>query len=323
MKKLLLRFLIIMTTSGILHSEDAIRVSEAILQEILQEMKSVVEKSTNSTIKNTIVLPIQQIETGQLKFNIVEKIDNIEESYLGNAMFTFYTEDLDRPQEITVEEKLLRFHKDYRSLIMTILIHELSHANDFYKDREYMNSIRDNKLEKYLYEMDSIYIEAQFAEAAQSQNYEMSPLETFLISSMKEDNLALASMILLQKDNKLIWYLIQIKDQFFNDERTLTSLLEEVESYGASLLDEWNLEHKESDLSWSKYGIMISMKSFQEFAGNILNGVFTEETLITEKETIDSINGIMSNLYNEVNSQWASTKNYRDQLNDYVMKGDQ
>jgi len=316
MKKIIGIIVFILVT-GNLSSQDYTE-SENTVRKLISELVSVVENSPNSTLKKTLELPLEKFYSDELHFQIVEKVDGYNDSYLGHGMFSFF-ENPESPQIITIEDKLLRFYPENRSLIMAVIMHEFSHANNYYADPEHMRAIRDNKLEKYLYEMDAMFIEAQFIEAAESDEYTLSRFESFLLTSMIDDNLALASLITRKIDNKLVWSMIRIKDNYINEKLTFDLLISDLNLIGSSLLEDWNQEQRDSELSWAKLVHMIKMKTFQQFVGTIINGVITDQILQDFQQEIDDINSLIDSLFEEIDSQWSSTSDYRDQLTDYIM----
>lgn len=80
----------------------------------------------------------------------------------------------------------------------------------------------------------------------------------------KLNNMATASLILRDTDNNLIWELIGIKDEVFSGNITVDEMLTEIIDIAKTMLEQWELQQKNSSLTWEKLYLMISMKTYQQ-----------------------------------------------------------
>ncbi len=312
MKKILIIFIYILIPCFIFAQEKLDDVQ--IVRNLLGELSNIIEDCDNDLLKETFDLPMQKFRNNELHFEITDKIDGLDDSVLGNAAFTYYTKNKDKPQIITLEEKLLRFYPENNSIIMMVIFHELSHAQNYYNDTEYYISISDNKLEKYLYEMDAIYLETLFIEECRIKKYNITGFEKFLLASLKDDNLGMASLVFLKKDNKLVWRLIGMIDRYKDGNWTIEELVSEISIFGHTFLDRWLNKFKKSENDWSRLVNLVQMKTFDYHLAGIINQVITSEIVSKMDIEIQEINSLKIKMQEEYVPLWDFIDDYSNNM---------
>ncbi|MCK5199252.1 MAG: hypothetical protein KAR21_12920 [Spirochaetales bacterium] len=320
MKKILIIFTCILIPYFLFAQEKLDDIQ--IVRNLLGELTNIIENSDNDLLKENFNLPMQKFRDNELHFEITDKIENLDDSILGNAVFTYYTKNKDKPQIITIEEKLLRFYPENNSIIMMVIFHELSHAHNYYSDTEHYLSISDNKLEKYLYEMDAIYLETLFIEECKKKKYNITGFEEFLLTSLKDDNLGMASLVFLKKDNKLIWRLIGMIDWHKDGNWTIEELVSEVSILGHTLLDRWQNEIKNSKNDWNRFVSLVQMKTFDYHLAGIINQVITSEIVSKMDSEIQEINSIKIKMQEEYIPLWDFINDYSNNMIKDFFKGE-
>lgn len=287
------------------------RSNEVVFEELLEEIEEVILSSNNEMLQNILALTYDKIKNGELKIVIQDKITSLPFSKLGNAAFQYNVGSKKRQNPtLLIETKLFRFYPKNKSLIMGIIIHELTHAYMYYNDYDTFIGSKDSDLEGYLYEMDSLYAEAQFFELCKKRRMPLTKFEKFLIKSVRKDNLEVASQKIYKTDNGLVWYLIHAKNDVLNKKITHKEYFKLIQDHGEDLLSRW--EHAKGANEWEQYKICIEMFTFSTYMGVIANQCLTQEAINDLKNEIDVIIEIQQRCYQLVVENYNIVEDYHN-----------
>ncbi len=118
---------------------------------------------------------------------------------------------------IAVNHALLDSARTRPTLAMTIIMHEMKHARDFFAVGEAYKEYMKNRLESFMYEMDAIFIEALFIRDFLRPRYkDLTGFERYVLASLEKDNLASVASIFLETDMDLTYDLYELGKKLDN-----------------------------------------------------------------------------------------------------------
>ncbi len=319
MKKIICRILFILTTTILFLSCVSTDMPEktdiGIIDELHKEIRDIISNGDNELLKDMIFVTDYQISNDNLNIYIVDTIEELEESKMGNAIFQYMTNESSILPKIIIERKILRFLPDNKSLVMGILIHELSHAYMYFNNKEVFKSLSENILDKYLYEMDSLYIEALFYKECQKLEYKYKRFEYYITQSLENDNLGDASLFLYKVDNKLIWHMLSLNDEVISGDMTYPDLFKTVIELSQTLIQNWkeNIEDNEK-----RYKNLISITTFDQYIAFTLGQILTDDSAKENIEAIEELNLIKSEMARITNENWPFTINFNNYMTTWI-----
>ena len=278
------------------------------LRMLLDEIYSIIKNTNNEYLIKAYNEPINQFN----KNNLILKIDkNTSNSILGRASFSFNVND-DAKQYINIEEKVLRFYPENKSLIMAILMHEFKHASDYYKNKDYFKQIQESKVEQYLYEMDALYIESLFINECLKLDYKLSNFEKFFMNSNIEDNLQIVSVILTNTDKEMIYYFYAERLKCYNEEITKSEYLNLLLKYSDQILMNYKGNINTDD--WDSFYFATQLQTYINFVPEFADSILTKDGLKTCSDVISKLNKKLDEFRSMIESEMDNYKIYNDKI---------
>lgn len=288
----------------------SVRGDDEILEKLFSEMGQIILASNNELLQDIYKQTSLKINQGHLKLTVRDKIENQSPSKIGNAVFQYnFNSKKGSNPEISIERKLLRFYPKNKSLIMGVLIHELTHAYFYFTDHKAFLANRESQLETYLYEMDAIYAEAMLFTLCKGKGSKILKFEEFLIESNKNNNLAVASIKLFQTDNELVWELIHFKNAVIDKKATHKDFFDFIQKQGEDILTRWDSSNKFN--KWERYRLCVELLTFNSYIGVIANQCLTSEIINDLSKEIGELQSLQDRIYRLANSNYDIVLEYQ------------
>ena len=180
---------------------------------------SVQQKETNNTeIIEDLLTGISEIIYGSRNGMLKDMLDIVMENYHKNNLVIKAKDGIPGGEMTLSGIAAFSFDKKPGSFPQTITI-----------DSRFLELYPDNKS----------LIMAVIVELCEERGYRLTKFESILLESLKEDNLANASVIFLKVNNQLIWNIISWKNLFKNGEATVEEIFSYILFYGNRLMEEW------------------------------------------------------------------------------------
>jgi hypothetical protein len=241
-----------------------LELCERNLRLILTEMEDIVEKhNKNDIVYETFADVRLKSSTGRMHYSISMKDDCRK---LGGGYFGISEEE--SVPVISLCQEYLSPYPKHRTFVYCTLIHEMKHAHDYFVYGDLYIEASKNVLERYLFQIDALYVEALFI-----QNYlrpelpSLAPYEEFILNSLQHDDLQRASQILLRVDRDLIHTMIDLQEGYLGGETDLKEFLISFRNLGNSILGS---THTSSGNEWSTYASLVGTHTYQLFASIIV-----------------------------------------------------
>jgi hypothetical protein len=107
---------------------------------------------------------------------------------------------------IEVNHALLDSARTHPTLAMTVIMHEMKHAHDYFTIGDEYKKYMKNRLEEFMYEMDALFIEALFIRDFLSPRYKnLTVFEQYVLASLEKDNLASVAVVFMAVDMDLTY----------------------------------------------------------------------------------------------------------------------
>jgi hypothetical protein len=188
---------------------------------------------------------------------------------LFGACFNFSLDDPTQKPVISLDKTLLSLYPRQKSLVFSLLIHEIQHAYNYFVDHEAFVTTYNNLLENYLYEMDAYHVEALFIrDVLIPQDYPLTDFEKLLVVSFENDNLDYFSFVFINLDMRLVYYLYNVT----LNKQSVEKNIEELLRVGNELIDLF--KYPEQDDKWNQFVSLIPMHTYcrfiQQYVYNVL-----------------------------------------------------
>ncbi|MCK4907227.1 MAG: hypothetical protein KAS64_06740 [Spirochaetes bacterium] len=206
---------------------------------------------------------IKYAENGRLQF--IAKDFSVKKEFDSEAYFSSNIKDKTRTV-ILVKKRLLTQFKTQPSIVYSILIHELHHAYDYYKQRKhFIGAAKKIHFEKVLYEFDACISEAIFiAKVLIPEKYKLTKFETFLYKSHKAGHIFVFAAYILGVD-------IQVIFNIYNEYMSASSLKKTFNKFiftGKRLLGMYK-KAKKSKNKTQKYYTIIALKTYIKYTPSL------------------------------------------------------
>jgi hypothetical protein len=193
---------------------------------------------------------------------------------------------LDKENQPCLELKrsLIELYPKYKSYVFAVLMHEVSHANNYLWDPEaFVKRPKEDRLERYLYEMDAMYLEAQFIrDVSKPKGWKLSPFETYLLESLAKDDLASASTVFQSIDMDFVYTFYKAR----SGPEPLEVLGKRFVAAGRSMKEDFLRSEHAGE--WERYRCLVSVRSFvtlgSQLAATLVNHKNPE---VDPKDTIE------------------------------------
>ncbi len=292
MKKVVLVYLFLTVLFSI-NSADLEKYGKKIDQ-ILGLMEEMIEKNNVSILLERIQLIRTKLNSYDLMFSIDSKIEKNIFTGIGFAI----PKDRSKKPYIYFYEEIFYLYDKQPSIVMSALMHEISHAYDFFTNEELVLVSFENELERFLFEMDAYYIEAEFInEVLKKENYKLSKFEYLLGNSLTDDNLDYFSIAFKGVDMEQVYY--HTKFASSNDLETTIELYRQV---GENILQNFNLSEDDDD--WIKYQKIAPVFTYFYFIPQLTFDVLSNKS----SKKIDNKNFSLEKEYPDLYSTWIKVR---------------
>jgi hypothetical protein len=312
MKRYVLILLASILTSQLGFSQTAGETVESKIEAILRELASIVRADTSELVADTINCGLSRIQQNMLRVVVVP---DSEYATLGQARFQCYVDDPARAPEISLNKKTLDLYPQKNSLLMALFVNQFKRACDYFAHTTWYTEHRDNILERYLYDMDALYVEAQFIkQCILDSDYEMTKLESFIVSSLDKDDLSGASVLLFGVDKNIVYDLYtkrrRVADGKLNTDELLRSCVELGRKLAISDLDTVN---------WSTFIDIVRMRTYEKYLAPLINPIISQQVLDDDAQIVNEINELRTSIYQKYSLRWQEFDNYRLALYDNMI----
>jgi hypothetical protein len=238
---------------------------------IFYELCDLVE---NSNPANEIL--VQRIDLIRSKIEHNKLLLLMTDEALSNALFgAYFSFSLDNSKQkpvISLDKYLLALYPRQKSLVFSLLIHELQHAYNYFMNYKAFITTYNNLLENYLYEMDAYHVEALFIrDVLMTQNFPLTDFEKLLVSSFENDNLDYFSFVFKNLDMRLVYYLYNVT----LNKQSAEENIEELIHVGKELIDFFKFP--EQDDEWKQFVSLIPMHTYCRFIQQCVYNVLVEK----------------------------------------------
>ncbi|MBN1798882.1 MAG: hypothetical protein JW822_09910 [Spirochaetales bacterium] len=241
--------------------------SERLLQ-IFYELCDLVENShpANEMLCQRVALIRTKRESYELLLLMSDQaVSNVHYG----AQFNYSPDNPEQKPIIIVEKNLLALYPRQKSLVFSLLIHEMQHAYNYFIDYKAFTSTYNNLLENYLYEMDAYHVEALLIrDVLIPHKLPLTDFGKLLVSSFKNDNLDYFSYVFKNLDMSLVYYLCDVT----LDKQSAEKNIREFIRVGNQLID--SFEFPEQDNEWNRFITLIPMHTYcrfiQQYVYNVL-----------------------------------------------------
>lgn len=221
-------------------------------------------KYIDKTVYNTIDFIKKKIDRKELLLLVDHK--NESNDILTGAYFvaSFFKPEKNKPY-ILFNKNLIEIFNYQKSIVFSMFIHEIKHAYDYYTNYGLFKVTDNNMLEKYMFQMDALYIEALLLEKyLVPNNFNLTDFEKILLNSHQKNNLYDYSLIFELTDMKLVYYLYNL----VMDKNTYEDNFKSITDIGKILIDGFEDINKEQD-EWVKFRKLIAVYSYINYINQI------------------------------------------------------
>lgn len=173
------------------------------------------------------------LKKGRLTFTI----DLESNSILDGALFIVTTDGQPR---IQLSNGLITLYRYQPTVLMSVLLHELTHAYFYLTMGEEFISASNDRKERNWYEADAIHNEAVFIEQCLAPYYKLSSFEQFVLESWHSDNIDSASIVMVRESSETILVFHRLTQTYIQGAITAEEAYAEIEEYTSSILEIYN-----------------------------------------------------------------------------------
>ncbi len=249
-------------------------------------------KSTPPKTQDTRIYTIFNKTLLNFKTNfLIDYAKTIQENVSKNAIILSVDYDSDSPKEfqdyvkffcnmspsqnnpsyIQFHHKFPELYNKHPGLAMTLLTHELGMFCLYIKDKAFFTKNIENRVENFMFTMDTYYIDAKFLEALYKNEPGLlktkTQFEDFLLLSNKENNLASVSQLLLGTDIEMTYALYSYRE----NDKSLEDAITVFKKMETSAIDQ--LHYPEQD-SLTNYINTVPAYTLINLGPNLLASVY-------------------------------------------------
>lgn len=233
---------------------------------IFNELYDLIEsnKANNKVVFEIINYIKKKIDNDELLLLVDHK--NESKDILSGAFFSAVFGDSKKNKPYVLFNKnIIDVFYCQKSIVFSMLIHEIRHAYDYYTNYGLFKVTDKNRLERYMFQMDALHLEALLIkDFLIPNNYNLTDFEKILLESYQNDNLFDYSLIFESTDMHLIYYLYKLLNNSDSYEDCLNKLI----GAGNGVIDDFK-KIKSSDEDWKKYRKYVSLFSYYNYINQI------------------------------------------------------
>jgi hypothetical protein len=256
----------------------------------------------NEHVFNAIDLCFNKFKEKKLGVHID---DSLPKDIFGGMQFEFNIDNKINPT-ILISPYMITLYKTRPSVVFSALAHEMQHAKSYFDNTDFFISMRKSDLERYLYELDSYNIEANFIKTYLiNKKFTLTSFESILIKSYEEDYLDTFSFGLLGHDMKFAFYLIDI-------EKKQISYQEKIKLINQCLSDLETAEFKNEGSDWDKYRQIVTLYSALKFSPQTIRNIEVKHNKIitTTEYHMKNQNPELYNILLNIEKKFTSISKY-------------
>ncbi len=236
---------------------------------IFNELYNLIEsnKLKDKVTFETIDYIKKKIENNELLLLVDHK--NESKDILTGAFFAAAFDSQKNKPYILFNKNIINIFYRQKSIVFSMLIHEIRHAYDYFTNYGLFKVTINNLLERYLFQMDALHIEALLIKNFLiPNNYNLTEFEKILLDSFQNNNLYEYSLIFESTEMHLIYYLYEL----INNNETYEDCLNKVLGAGNNVLYDFK-KLKDNDEDWKKYQVYISLYSYIKYINQIVYSI--------------------------------------------------
>ncbi|HQE57689.1 MAG TPA: hypothetical protein PLA54_00705 [Spirochaetota bacterium] len=281
MRRFFMYGIIVLLSSNLVFSQntkDNIAKAELILSDLKNVIVSGKSKKYDPVV-SVVNFCFEEFRKKRLAINIYE---SLPENIYGGMQFMFYVNDSGQLPVILISPYMLEIYDKHPSIVLSALVHEMQHAKSYFDQPEFHRAMYNVDLEKYLFELDALNIEANFIiNYLQPNNYKLTNFEKLLSKSFKDDYLAYFSFVMMGFDMKLTFQLLGINKHGVKYDDKISKIEEIINSLLESQVD------SNSD-DWNKYKYYVPIYTALKFIPQIVRSVETDHNRVKDQNNYNS-----------------------------------
>ncbi len=236
------------------------RVLRWLVDEIDAIMQAPYDKRPGSEVRRVFLAVKEKMKSGSLVWSILD--DGKQEVFAA-----FAPEQQGKKSCIQLNNALLDSAKKRPTLAMTMILHEMKHAHDYFSIGDRYRECMKNRLEGFMYEMDALFIEALFIRDFLAPRYkDLTDFERYVLASMEKDNLASVALVFMQEDMDLTYDLYDLGKKL-DKGLDCREYFAEFSRRGKTVL-----EHPVPPEEFKKYQVLVAIKTFTTLAAPLADG---------------------------------------------------
>ncbi|WP_244245468.1 hypothetical protein, partial [Leptospira kemamanensis] len=210
LKKTILPFLFLFFPYSIFAETKTLKDYEPILRNAITQFEIVYKSSTkkHDLVEQKVNFMMNQVVKGEVTF-LIDVEANQDLSAMG--FVDFYNEK--RKPAIVVGTYFLDQYEKNPSIFYSALVHEFTHAYDFFNSQSYFIFYKNNRIVKALFEADAYAVESLFIQNyLVTQKIKLTKFETFLLEDLEKRALTKIILVNQMASLPLLHTFLEIRD---------------------------------------------------------------------------------------------------------------
>lgn len=249
---------------------------ERVLRGLIDELDSIMLKPYDKKPGNEVRVVYLQVKEKMKAGSLVWSILNDGK----NEIFAAFTPEQEGKNPcIQLNHALIDSAKQAPTLAMTVIMHEMKHAHDYFKIGDKYNAYMKNPIERFMYEMDSLFIEALFIRDFLTPRYkDLTDFERYVLTILKNDNLASVALVFMKEDMDLTYDLYKLGKRL-DKGMNCKEYFAEFSRNGKTVF-----ERPVPNEEFKKYQALIAIKTFTMFAAPLADGAMARNERCKQEE---------------------------------------
>ncbi|MCW7488819.1 hypothetical protein [Leptospira meyeri] len=285
---------------------------ELILRSAVSNFEIVFKSSPqkNDLVEQKVKFIMEQAIKGEIVFLIDINANN---DLSGMGFNDYYNEN--RKPAIIIGTYFLDQYEKNPSVFYSALVHEFTHAYDYFNSQQYFVFYKNNRMVKALFEADAYSIESLFIENyLLPQQFKITKFETFLVEDFKNTNLSKIILINQIASIHLLHNFLQIRDSKESIENKTNAL----NIIGENLLEKFNSipDIKDNEIKMEVISFYITYISMMDQLVYDIEQKESNTILDTEKFSLQKY----KKLFQTKLSISEKIKMYEPEFKEYIIK---
>lgn len=281
---------------------------ESILRGLIEEIDAIMQepydKKPGAEVRAVYLAVKEKMKADSLVWSILS--DGKKEVYAA-----FVPEQAGNNSRIELNHALIDSAKKTPTLAMAMIMHEIKHAHDYFRIGDRYKAYMKNPLEEFMYEMDSLFIEALFIRDFLVPRYKnLTDFERYVLASLEKDNLASVALVFMEEDMDLTYDLYKLGKKL-DKGIACEEYFEEFSRHGKTVFDR-PIPTEE----FKKYQVLVAIKTFTMLAAPLVDGAVARN----ERCKQDEYKAAIKELNGYVNRGNAVLRELGSHIDDYSSK---